>query len=301
MKKLVVTFPVLAGIMWGAVGVFTRTLGGYGMNSFTILEIRMLLGVVILFAGCMLVDRSLLRVRLKDAGIFLAGGLLGNFGLSYFYVEAINRLSMAFAAVLLCTFPFFVMLLSAVLFHEKITWRKIGCLVLAFAGCVLVSGILEKGNLTGAAANWTALGVLIGVIAAFCYALYSIFSKMARDRGYSPITITFYFMLLVLLVLIPLTEWNLLSGFIREAPVTNGLFLVGHSLVTAVVPYVIYTYSMSFMDAGKASILASAEPVAAMVFGALLFSEMPSLLMVGGMLLTVAAIAILSLPEKRAD
>ena len=67
MKKLVVTFPVLAGIMWGAVGVFTRTLGGYGMNSFTILEIRMLLGVVILFAGCMLVDRSLLRVQIGRA------------------------------------------------------------------------------------------------------------------------------------------------------------------------------------------------------------------------------------------
>ena len=55
---------------------------------------------------------------------------------------------------------------------------------------------------------------------------------------------------------------------------------------------------MNYIDAGKASILASSEPAAAMVFGALLFAEIPSALSVGGMLLTVAAIVILSMPEK---
>ena len=293
MKKLVITFPTLAGIMWGATGVFARVLKGYGMSNSTILETRMLLGVIILFIGCMIVDRSMLKINMKDAGIFAAGGLLGNFGLSYFYTEATNQLSLSFAAVLLCTFPVFVMLMSAFLFKEKITIRKIGCMVLAFAGCVLVSGLFESGQ-----ADWTAFGVGIGILAAFCYALYSIFSKMARERGYSPITITLYFMLLVSIVLAPFTDWQQIGQFVGEAPGANALFLLGHCLCAAVVPYVIYTYSMSFMDAGKASILASSEPMAAMVLGALIFEEMPTLLMVAGMFITVAAIVILSLPEK---
>ena len=52
------------------------------------------------------------------------------------------------------------------------------------------------------------------------------------------------------------------------------------------------------MDAGKASILASSEPAAAMVFGFLLFDERPTVLMVCGMALTICAIVLLSCPEK---
>jgi len=294
MKNFFVILPTLAGIMWGATGVFTRVLNGAGMANSTILETRMLLGTIILLAGCFIANRELLKIKLKDFWIFLCGAFLGNFGLSYFYTEAINRLSMGFAAVLLCIFPVFVMLLSAVFFHEKITAKKAFCMALAFAGCVLVSGVVEEGI----GADWSWMGVFIGLLAAFCYALYSIFSKLAKERGYSAVTITFWFMLMIAAALLPFTEWNLIGDFLSDAPVANGLFLVGHSLAAAVLPYIFYTFSMNYIDAGKASILASSEPLAAMVFGALLFDEIPSLLSVGGMFLTVAAIIILSLPEK---
>lgn len=294
MKNLVVLLPTLAGIMWGATGGFTRVMNSAGMANSTILETRMLMGSIILLAGCFIANRNLLKIKLKDFWIFLCGAFLGNFGLSYFYTEAINRLSMGFAAVLLCIFPVFVMLLSAVFFHEKITAKKACCMALAFAGCVLVSGIVEEGI----SADWSWLGVFIGLLAAFCYALYSIFSKLAKERGYSAVTITFWFMLMIAIALVPFTEWNLIGEFLAEAPAANGLFLLGHSLCAAVLPYILYTFSMNYIDAGKASILASSEPLAAMVFGALLFDEIPSLLSVGGMFLTVAAIIILSLPEK---
>lgn len=294
MRKFFVVLPTLAGIMWGATGVFTRTLSAAGMANTTILETRMLLGSVILLAGCLIVNRQLLKIKIKDLWIFLCGAFLGNFGLSFFYTEAINRLSMGFAAVLLCIFPVFVLLLSSIFFKEKITRKKAGCMVLAFVGCVLVSGVIEDGL----GPDWSWAGVLIGLLAAFCYALYSIFSKVAKEREYSAVTITFWFMLMIAVALVPFTEWNLIGDFLAEAPAANGLFLMGHCLCAAVLPYIFYTFSMTYIDAGKASILASSEPLAAMVFGALLFSEIPSPLSVGGMFLTVAAIVILSLPEK---
>ena len=294
MKNFFVILPTLAGIMWGATGVFTRSLSAAGMDNATVLETRMLLGSLILLSGCLIMDRSLLKIKLKDLWIFVGGAFLGNFGLSYFYVESINRLSLGFAAVLLCIFPVFVMLLSAIFFKEKITPKKVGCMALAFAGCVLVSGVLEEGG----AASWSWSGVLIGLLAAFCYALYSIFSKLAKEKNYSAVTITFYFMLMIAGVLIPFTDWELVGSYVSAAPAENSLFLLGHCLCAAVLPYIFYTYSMNYIDAGKASILASSEPAAAMVFGALLFAEIPSALSVGGMLLTVAAIVILSMPEK---
>ena len=52
------------------------------------------------------------------------------------------------------------------------------------------------------------------------------------------------------------------------------------------------------MDAGKASILASGEPIAAMIFGVFFYHEIPTVLSVIGVLLTLTALTLLSIPEK---
>lgn len=51
-----------------------------------------------------------------------------------------------------------------------------------------------------------------------------------------------------------------------------------HSLCTTVCPYAFYTVALDHMEAGKASILCSCEPAAAMVFGFFLFREIPAVL-----------------------
>ena len=48
-----------------------------------------------------------------------------------------------------------------------------------------------------------------------------------------------------------------------------------HSLCTTVCPYAFYTEALDHMEAGKASILCSCEPVAAMVFGFFFFRTIP--------------------------
>ena len=85
---------------------------------------------------------------------------------------------------------------------------------------------------------------------------------------------------------------------VNENIIANTSFLVLHSALCAVIPYVIYTMSFNYMDSGKAAILAAIEPAAAMVFGALFFSEIPSLLSIMGMIVTIAALAALCVPEK---
>ena len=294
MKRFAVLLPVTAGVLWGSVGVFVRKMDAFGMDNFTMMFIRMFLGVLLMLAGLIVVDRNLLKVKLKDAGIILFGALAGNLGLSFFYNEAIIKLSLSFAAVLLSTFPVFVMILAAIFFKERITKRKVTCMLLAIAGCVLVSGFLEAGgNII-----WSAAGLAVGVLSAFCYGLYSIITKMIMQRGYHSITITFYFMAVIMAVMAPFADLQVLGQFVAEAPVANTSFLVLHSALCAVIPYVIYTMSFNYMDSGKAAILAAIEPAAAMVFGALFFSEIPSLLSVVGMFVTIAALSVLCLPEK---
>ena len=287
--------PVLAGIFWGSVGIFVRILTDFGMDNYTVLGSRMAVAVVILFFVILFRDKSLFRIRIRDLGLFLGSGACGLVALNYCYNEAINHLTLSLAAVLLSLSPIFVMIMSAVLFHERITLKKIGCTALAIAGCVLVSGVLQSGGV------WNLRGVFLGVCSAFCYGVYSVISKEAMQRGYDTFTILFYSILTAVIILIPLVEWNVFRDFLQVAPVKNSLFMILHALCNSILPYFFYTWSINRIEVGKVSIItAGGEPSAAMMFGLIFFGEWPSLLSFGGMVLTIFALSILCAPEKKA-
>lgn len=297
MKKLVWIFPVLSGIFWGSVGVFVRYLKAMEMNSFTIVESRVVVAVAILAVWLLIYDRKLFRIRAKDLWIFCAASLFGMFGINLAYNEAINRISLSMAAVLLSLSPVYVLIMAAMFFGEKVTKKKLLCVILAVSGCVLVSGVFEQG----AGMRLDSLGILLGAIAGFCYALYSIFSKIAMEREYHGFTITFYCLLVIAVTLIPLTDWNQITTFVCERPLQHGSFVLVHALITSALPYILYTVSIQYMEAGKASILAAGEPVAAMIMGVVFFDEKPTIFALLGLAVTLIALTVLSLPERRKE
>lgn len=297
MKKLILILPVLSGIMFGAAGVFVRKLTGAGMNSATVLFVRTLFAMLEMLIFILIYDRKLLKVKPRDIPIFLGTGIIGMLGLNLCYNEAIGRLTLSLSAVLLSTAPIFVMIFAAFLFKEKITVKKIVCILLAIAGCVLASGLLEQGGVALSGG-----GVLFGVAAAVFYALYSIFSRLATDRGYHTYTVIFYSVLFTSLALIPFAKYSVIGDFVGAAPAGNVLFLLFHSLCTSVLPYIFLTLALNHAEAGKVSILASGgEPIAAVVFGILFYAEIPTVLMIVGLIIVIAALTILCLKPKAKD
>lgn len=286
--------PIISGAMWGSAGIFVRKLTELGMNSYTVVSVRVVLAVLILAIWLGIYDRNLSKIKLKDLWFFVAGGVVGMFGLNICYNFAISELSLSLAAVLLSLSPVFVLFMAAILFKEKITSKKVICMTIAIAGCVLASGVLEAASTM----RWSVKGIIVGTIGAFFYGLYGIISKTAMERGYHAFTTTFYCLFMVMLVVIPLTNWKLVTDVVVANPVKMSVFLVIHSLCTSVLPYILYTFSIRYIDAGMASILASGEPVAAMIFGVIFFSEIPTVLSVVGIVLVIVALALLSMPKK---
>lgn len=295
MKQLLYLMPIISGAMWGSAGIFVRKLTELGMNSYTVVSVRVVLAVLILAVWLGIYDRNLLKIKLKDLWVFVAGGVVGMFGLNICYNFAISELSLSLAAVLLSLSPVFVLFMVAILFKEKITSKKVICMTIAIAGCVLASGVLESASTM----RWSVKGIIVGTIGAFFYGLYGIISKTAMERGYHAFTTTFYCLFMVMLVVIPLTNWKLVTNVVVANPIKMSVFLVIHSLCTSVLPYILYTFSIRYIDAGMASILASGEPVAAMIFGVIFFSEIPTVLSVVGIVLVIVALALLSMPDKK--
>ncbi|MDD6880333.1 MAG: DMT family transporter, partial [Firmicutes bacterium] len=293
--NLFILFPILSGCMFGASGIFVRTFGSFGMDNITITFARAIFATAIMFFFLMIKDKTLLKINIKDIWVFLGTGIIGMFGVTYFYNEAVSRVSLALAAILLSLAPIFVMLMAMVLFDEKITLKKMGCMMFAVGGCVLASGIAEEGAITV-----SVLGIAMGLVSAVFYGLYSIFSRKATDKGYHTYTIIFYSVMLITMVLIPFADISLICDYAAAAPFKRIPFLILHSLSSAVLPYILLTIALKHIEVGVVSILASGgEPIAAVIFGIFFYSEVPSLLMVAGLIVTIAALSLLCLPNKK--
>ncbi|MDR3304597.1 MAG: DMT family transporter [Clostridiales Family XIII bacterium] len=281
-----------AGCLWGTVGVFVRYLNGLGYSPLTIVFVRMsiafvILTVVLLAAG----RRDLFRIKLKDLWCFVGTGVSSAIMLNLFFSMSTVMNPLSLAAILLATAPIFVVLISAIIFRERITAVKLQALIIAFAGAILTGGIL------GSAAAFSGKGFAVGLLAGFGYALYSIFTRFALNRGYDALTVNLYSFFIGSVVCAPFTSFSTVFGSIAAAPLLTAVVLLLHTLFTSLLPYVLYTYGMQYTDTGKASILVSVEPVAATVFGVVLYGEVPSAAAFAGIALVLFAIALLNLPN----
>ena len=293
MERIYNIMPIISGICFGSAGIFVRELSE-NMNSTSIISSRILIAILLLGLWIAVRYPMNFRIKLKDSWIFVGAGVLGTLGLNLCYNFSINELSLSLAAVLIALAPIFVMVFAFFMFHEAITAKKVISIILALVGCVLTSGILENN----ASMHWSWMCILVGSASAGFYALYSIFSKVGMKKSYPALTITFYSMLAIAVVLLPFTQWDNMEHYIAANPLRNTLFMVMHSLCTAVCPYAFYTVALDHMEAGKASILCSCEPVAAMVFGLFFFEEIPTVLSVTGLMIVLLALAMLVLSDK---
>jgi len=285
---------LLAGCMWGSVGIFVRPLSEHGYNPLTIVFVRMSIAFLILLPFLWISNRELLRIKAKDIWVFIGTGLTSAIALNLFYSMSIIMNSLALAAVLLATAPVIVVFMSAPLFKERITAVKLTALALTFAGCVFTSGLIGSGG-----QGFNPMGVFIGLLAGVGYALYSIFSRVALNKGYDSLTINIYSFGIGAIACIPFTDFAVVASTVQFEPLYMCILLLAHSMFTSLLPYVLYTYSLKFIETGKAAILSSVEPVAAAILGVIIYTEIPSMITLAGMALVLAAVVLLNLKLKR--
>ena len=289
MKKLYLILPILAGFMFGSSGVFVRTLTQNGIDSTTLLFLRFSIAILPLMIAILLTDKKLLKINLKDIPLFLVCAMC-IVGLNLCYNESMNTVPLSLAAVLLSIAPIYVLIFAYILFGEKITSKKVICMLLAIFGCVLMTGMLE-----GDMSNVPLFGILSGIGAGLFWARYLMASKKSIENGSHTYTILIYSIIFISLALLPFTNFSQINSFVNINPLLTIVFLIVHSTFSFALPYVFSTLSLNYMDSGVSSIfLSGAEPFAALIFGFLIYTEIPTPLMFCGFILTIIAMMMLS-------
>lgn len=282
------TLSVLgAGSLWGIISIFIRQLNSAGLTALQISAIRNVIAAVVVFLWLGIANRELLRIRLRDIWYFIGTGIISMalFNWCYFTVIEISQASVA--VVLLYTSPIFIMILSAILFREKITGRKVVALGMTFAGCVLVAGLL------GGSYTLSPMVILLGLGSGLFYGLYTIFGSVALRR-YDTRTVTAYTFLFATIGTTPICHPGQVAQAVSVRP-SALIWCLGMALVSTMAPYLLYTWGLSHMSNGRAAILVTVEPLVGALLGILAYHEPANPTKLLGMVLIFGAVILLNL------
>lgn len=278
----------LSMVIFGTIGIFRRYIP---LPSSLVAMTRGLTGMLFLLLVMVLRKRGMNRtaVRRKLGLLCLSGAAIGVNWILLF--EAYNYTSVATATLCYYLAPMFVILASPLVVGERLTAKKLICVLTALLGMVFVSGVLESGG-----GSSDLKGVLLGLGAAVLYASVVLMNKQLGDvPAYDRTIVQLGSSAAVLLPYVLLTED---MGALTFTPGTIGLLLVV-GIVHTGIAYALYFGSLMQLKAQTAAILSYIDPVVAVLLSALVLREHMSLLSGLGAVLVLGAAVVSELPSRR--
>lgn len=186
-------------------------------------------------------------------------GLLGVFGITLnqvFFILGMARTSVAHAALIIATTPLQVMALAAVRGQERITVRKAAGMLTAVAGV----GVLHIGDAGGRGASLA--GDLLVFLAAFCFSLYTVFSKEVTRR-HNSLTVNALGYVAGALAGAPLLVQQSLGFDYGGVGAGGWLALAYMTLLASILCYLIFYYALDHMPASRLAAFSYLQPVIA--------------------------------------
>ncbi|WP_313691490.1 DMT family transporter [Halorarum halobium] len=276
-------FVLLSAACFGTLGVLGELAFRAGLSVPAALTLRFLVGGAVVWAGLgvhrlLVPDTSpVLRLPTRDAAVAVALGAVGYAGVSYGFFVGVERTSAGLAAVLLYTYPLFVVALAATVLDERVGGRTVAAAVLTLAGVGLVSW-------TGAA-TFDAVGAAATLAAAVLYAGYITTSRVAL-RTADERVLTAY--------VAPAAAASM--GLVGAAtgslslPTTRVGWAVILALGTVATALAIFAFfaGLKRVGASRAGVISTVEPAVAVVLGAAFLDEAvtPVMLVGAGLILS---------------
>ncbi|MDD9300897.1 MAG: EamA family transporter [Desulfobacter sp.] len=245
-------FILSAAACWGVIGIFSSIAFEQGLGPMEVAFWRAL--ITWFFFGAQALVSKQVSMKKKDAPLMVVFALLG---ISLFYISyqfAVKQAGAAFASVLLYTAPAWVVISSRFIYKERLTWTKLGSVFIVISGVFLIS---KTGGNTQSGTPLTLMAVLSGLTAGFCYSLYYTMGKYFSGR-YSSANLFLWLLPIGVLGILPFVE------FVHKTPVAWAA-LAGVSLVSTFLANICYYRGLKHLETGKASIVATMEPVVAAV------------------------------------
>ncbi len=291
MKTKGLIFVIFACIFWGMIGVFNSGLNKAGFESMTLAAWRCIISAIALWIYVLITKKGKVKITFKQL-LATAGEGISFFLMALAYFVSINKTSAATASVLLTTAPVMVMAFSVIFWHERLTLIKVLSVFVSLIGCAFMAGL-------GADTKFSAIGIILALLAAVAYAGYSIFTKMSLKLGVdSELNIAYSFLFSALAALLctsPVKNINALAS----SDFKSIILLIGMAVVTGALAGLMYTKGMKLLPAGVTAAFAALEPLVSTTMSVVFLNERLSFTMVLGIIMILSAVTALSLEGSK--
>lgn len=258
MKRSYIKY-ILGLLLFGSNGIVASYIA---LNSYEIVLLRTLLGSLLLLFLFFIKKGKFTFYQKKKQFAWLAISGIAMGASWIFLYEAYARIGVSIASLLYYCGPVIVMILSPILFHEKLTVPKITGFLTVLCGVFLVNGTASHKIIDS-------FGSICGVMSAVMYSFMVIFNKKAKKiTGLENAVLQLLISFLTVAAFVGIKQ-----GFAIHIP-PSGIFpiLVLGLLNTGIGCY-FYFSSISGLPVQTVAICGYLEPLSAVLFSVLFLKE----------------------------
>ena len=277
-----------AMFIFGTIGLFVRWIP---MPSSVIALARGLIGTIFLLAVIAMKKEPLSRTSIqKNFRWLLISGILLGFNWILLF-ESYNYTSVAVSTLCYYMAPILIILISPLALQERLTMRKLLCVLASLGGMVCISGILSEGIPSAGELK----GILLGLAAAVLYAAIVLCNKHINEI--SAYEKTVFQLGVSALTMLPYCFFTVVPEELTfEVGPLLMLLLVG--VVHTGITYYLYFGSMEFIPAQSVAVISYVDPVVAVLASVLILREPMYLTEAVGAVLILGAAAVSELEKK---
>ena len=268
---------VTAMLIFGSIGVFVKKIN---LTSSEIAFLRGVIGSVFLICTSFLIHQKLSLQAIKENALLLTLSGAG-IGLNWIFLfESYKYTTISNATLSYYFAPVFVMILAPFILKEKLTPLKVGCILIAMMGLVLIVNI--GGSNSGGMYNHT-VGILYGLSAAALYASVILMNKFIKNlSGYETTLVQLLVAALVLLPYIVMKEHMSFSGINSRSI----LFILILGIIHTGIAYFLYFTAVKELKGQTIAVLSYIDPISAVIIAAIFLGESMSIVqIIGGVLI----------------
>lgn len=280
---------ILAVLIFGTIGIFVRHIA---LPSAAIAFVRAAVGFLFLFVLTRARGNrvSLRGLRSALPKLIISGAFMGFNWILLF--ESYRYTTVAVSTLCYYMAPIIVVLLTPILFRERMTPRRLICAAVALLGMVFISGVLSSG-LPG---RDELRGIVLGLAAALLYAAIILINKTVR--GVAGLDRTLLQLGAAAVTLLPYCVVTI-SPAQLVVPGMSVLLLAVVAVVHTGLAYSLYFGSVEELPAQTIAIFSYIDPVTALILSALILAEPLGPHGLAGAVLVLGAAFVSELPTGK--
>lgn len=274
---------ILSLLIFGTNGLYVSNIS---LSSRHIVLLRTFIGGILLTCLVLLrggFDRE--NLRRERTALIMGGAALGLNWVALF--EAYRILNVSLATLIYYVGPIVVLLLSPILFHEKLSQKKILSAALVAVGLVCISGSIVVSGMNP-------LGLVAAILSALFYAVLIVFNKkIVRTSGLQTAALELDVAFAIVLLYALFTE-GLPIITAGDIPYIAGIGFINTGLA-----YLLYFSGLQKLPGQSVALISYLDPVSALLFSALLLHEAMSPIQIFGAVLIIGGAMLGEIKNRR--